>query len=72
MEGRRAALEVKTSESKVGETVAALKRLRKKLCENPKAKTRPPEFMAVIVGIAQYARTVEEGIYVIPIRALSA
>ena len=71
-DGRWAAFEIKTSESKVDQAVSNLKRLRKKLCENPRAQTRPPAFMAVIVGIGKYARVVEEGIYVIPIRALTA
>ena len=38
----------------------------------PRARMRGPEFMAVVVGISQYAREVEEGIYVIPVRALGA
>lgn len=71
-DGRWAAFEIKTSESKVDQAVSNLKRLRKKLCENPRAQTRPPAFMAVIVGIGKYARVVEEGIYVIPIRAPTA
>ena len=71
-DGRWAAFEVKTSESKVDTAVGSLKRLRKKLCENPQAHTRPPAFMAVLVGIGKYVRVVEEGIYVIPIQALTA
>ena len=69
-DGRWAAIEVKVSEDKVDEGVKSLKRLRKKLCENPKAKTNPPEFMAVIVGLSAYAREADDGIYVIPIRSL--
>ncbi|WP_165247034.1 ATP-binding protein [Adlercreutzia sp. ZJ141] len=72
VDGRWAAFEVKTSESKVDAAVENLKRLRKKLCESPRARTKPPEFMAVIVGIGKYVRVAEEGIYVIPIRALTA
>lgn len=71
-DGRWAAFEIKTSESKVAPAVANLKRLRKKLCENPRAQMKPPVFMAVITGIGKYVRVVEEGIYVIPIRALTA
>ncbi|MCI8367785.1 MAG: ATP-binding protein [Eggerthellaceae bacterium] len=71
-DGRWAAIECKLSEDKVPEGVANLKRLREKLCSNPKAKVRPPEFMAVLVGLSAYAREAEEGIYVIPIRALGA
>lgn len=69
-DGRWAAFEFKVGESKVPQAVANLKRLKAKLCENPKAKTRPPEFMAVITGVSEFAWEVEEGIYTIPIRAL--
>ncbi len=70
VDGRWAALEIKTSEDKVVEGIKNLKRLRAKICENPKANTRPPEFMAVLVGLSNYAREAEEGIYVIPVRTL--
>lgn len=66
------AFEIKTSEAKVPEGVANLKRLRDKLSLRPGACIRPPEFMAVITGVSQYAREVEEGIYVIPICGLRA
>lgn len=69
-DGRWAAFEIKASEEKVPGGIDNLKRLKKKLCANPKARTKPPEFMAVIVGISEYAREVEDGIFVIPIRAL--
>lgn len=69
-DGRWAAFEIKVSEDKVDAGVASLKRLRKKLCENERARTHKPEFMAVITGVGEYARQVEDGIYVIPIRAL--
>ena len=71
-DGRWGAFEIKTSEAKVPEGVANLKRLRDKLSLRPGACTRPPEFMAVITGVSQYAREVEEGIYVIPICGLRA
>lgn len=71
-DGRWAAFEIKASEDKVAEGIKNLKRMRNKICENPKAKVRPPEFMAVLVGLSSYAREVEDGIYVIPIRALCA
>lgn len=71
-DGRWAAFEFKVGESKVDEGIASLKRLRKKVSENPKAQTRAPEFLAVIAGVSEYARKVEEGIYVIPLRALCA
>jgi predicted AAA+ superfamily ATPase len=71
-DGRWAAFEIKTSEAKVPDGVASLKRLRSKLTENPRARVRPPEFMAVITGVSEYAHRVEDGIYAIPIRALTA
>lgn len=69
-DGRWAAFEAKVSEDKVADGVESLSRLRKKLCGNERARTRPPEFMAVIVGNGEYAREVEDGIYAIPIRTL--
>lgn len=69
-DGRWAAIEVKVSEDKVQDGVSSLKRLRKKLCANAAARTREPEFMMVLVGISEYAREAEEGIYVVPVRAL--
>lgn len=70
VDGRWAAFEVKVSEDRVPAGIESLKRLRRKLCENERAQTKPPEFMAVIVGVGEYARKAEDGIYVIPIRAL--
>lgn len=70
IDGRWAAFEIKTSEEKVAGGIANLKRLKKKVSDNPRAQNRPPEFMAVIVGVSEYAREVEDGIFVIPIRAL--
>ena len=59
-------LEFKLSEEKVPDAVKSLRRLRKKVAENPRAQGRPPEFLCVITGIGSYAREVEEGIYVVP------
>ena len=50
--------------------VASLRRMRNKLCSNPRSRTRAPEFMAVITGSCECARMVEDGIYAIPIRLL--
>ena len=69
-DGRWAALEFKVSEDKVPDGVASLRRMRDKLCSNPRSRTRAPEFMAVITGNGKYARMVEDGIYTIPIRLL--
>lgn len=70
-DGRWAAFEIKVSEDKVAEGVASLTRMRTKLAKNPQSRTRQPSFMAVITGNGAYARQVEEGIYVIPLRALT-
>ena len=69
-DGRWTALEIKVSEDKVPVGVQSLKRLRKKVCENPRSRTREPEFMAVITGNGEFAREVESGIYAIPLRVL--
>ena len=69
-DGRWAAFEFKASEDKVPDGVASLRRMRDKLCSNPRSRTRAPEFMAVITGNGEYARMVEDGIYAIPIRLL--
>lgn len=71
-DGRWAALEIKVSEDKVDHGVKSLLRLRDKLTKNPKAQMREPEFLAVIVGLSEYARKTPEGVYVIPITSLSA
>jgi hypothetical protein len=71
-DGRWAALEIKVSENKVEEAAKSLLRLKKKVCENPKSQTPPPTFMAVIIGIGEYAYQRPDGVYVIPLRALGA
>lgn len=69
-DGRWAAFEFKVSEDKVEKGVASLERMRRKVCENPRSQTRPPEFMAVITGVGEYAREVAEGIVAVPLRLL--
>ena len=69
-DGRWAAFEFKVSEDKVEKGVASLERMRHKVCENPRSQTRPPEFMAVITGVGEYAREVAEGIVAVPLRLL--
>lgn len=66
-DGRWAAFEFKVSEDKAAKGAD----LRAKLCSNARAQTREPEFMAVITGNGEYARKAEDGIYVIPLRALT-
>lgn len=70
-DGRWAALECKVSEDKVVEGISSLKSLRRKVCENPRAQTPKPTFMAVITGNGRFAYMVEEGLFVIPIRTLT-
>lgn len=69
-DGRWAAMEIKASEDKVDEGLKNLRRLKKKLVANPASRVRPPEFVAVIVGVGEYAREVAHREYVIPIRCL--
>lgn len=71
-DGRWAAIEIKLSQDKVPEAVESLTRLRRKLVEKPGARTRQPEFMAVVTGVGKFAYTAAEGIYVIPIFSLTA
>lgn len=71
-DGRWAAIEVKTSEEEANEGLATLRRLRRKLTANPASRVRPPEFVAVVVGISEFAREVGDCEYVLPIRCLGA
>ena len=71
-DGRWAAFEFKLGIAKADAGIATLTRLCKKVTGNPRARTRPPEFMAVLTGTGEYAYQPEEGIFVIPLRALGA
>ncbi len=71
-DGRWAAFEFKLGIAKADQGVASLKRMRAKLLANPQARTREPSFMAVVTGTGEYAYRAEEGIYVVPLRALGA
>ena len=66
-DGRWAAIEEKTNEG-----LASLRRLKRKLTANPASRVRPPEFVAVVVGISEFAREVGDCEYVLPIRCLGA
>ncbi len=70
-DGRWAALEVTVSEDKVEEGLDSLRRLKRKLFGGA-GRTRGPEFVAVLVGVSDYAREVGEREYVVPIRCLGA
>ncbi len=72
-DGRWAALEVKLGESKADQAARNLLRLKKKVLSNEAARNKEPEFMAIIVANAPYARRREEdGIYIIPLSTLTA
>ncbi|OZG60747.1 ATPase AAA [Bifidobacterium lemurum] len=69
-DGRWAGIEIKASQDKVDEAAANLNRLKAKLTESTGARTRPPEFLAVLIGVGDFAYRRNDGIYVIPITAL--
>lgn len=69
-DGRWAAIEVKLGEDKVDEAAAHLLRLERKLTSNERARMQPPEFLAVVVGLARQAYRREDGVYVIPVGCL--
>ena len=46
--------------------------MKAKLLKNPQARAKAPEFLAVLVGVGEFAYQREDGIYVIPVRALGA
>jgi len=69
---RWAAIEIKLSEDKVSQAVNSLLRLKQKVSENPLARNKEPEFLAVLVGRTPYARRTPEGVYIIPITCLTA
>lgn len=71
-DGRWAAFEFKVGEDKVEAAEESLLRLRRKLCENPRARVREPEFLAVVTGVSRYARRTPKGVYVLPVRCLTA
>lgn len=69
-DGSWAAIEIKLSQDKVEGAAVSLLRLKEKVLKNKKANVRPPEFMAVIVGVGEAAYQRPDGVYVIPIAAL--
>lgn len=52
--------------------MATLKRVREKVTRNPHARTRAARIRGGSDGTGEYAYQAEEGIYVIPLRALGA
>ena len=72
-DGRWAAVEIKTGESKVEKAAANLMRLAAKVAANPAARNPKPSFMAVLLGKGTMARRRgSDGVYVIPIDTLGA
>ncbi len=71
-DGRWGGIEIKSSEDKVPEASANLCRLKDKLLRNPSARTREPEFLAVLVGVGEFAYQRDDGVYVIPVGVLGA
>lgn len=65
-DGRWAGIEIKTSENKVPDACKNLYRLKDKLLKNPNSRTKEPEFLAVMIGIGDFAYQRDDGIYVIP------
>jgi predicted AAA+ superfamily ATPase len=70
-DGRWAGVEIKLSENKVNEGVENLLRLKRKVASNPLARNPEPSFLAVLVGKTEFCRKTPEGVYVIPITALT-
>ena len=69
-DGRWAGIEIKSSQDKTEQAAANLNRLKNKLLKNPQERANPPEFLAILTGIGEYAYQRDDGIYVIPIRTL--
>ena len=71
-DGRWAGIEIKSSQDKVEQAAENLNRMKAKLLKNPQARAKAPEFLAVLIGVGEFAYRREDGIYVIPIRTLGA
>lgn len=72
-DGRWGAIEVKLSDLKVtDENAAKLTAFHNKICGNPKAQVREPEFMMFLTGRGSKAYRRNDGILVVPIATLGA
>ena len=72
-DGRWGAIEVKLSDLKVtDENAAKLKAFRDKICGNPMAQVREPEFLMFLTGRGSRAYRRADGILVVPIATLGA
>lgn len=70
-DGSWAGIEIKLGQNKLDQAAVNLLRLKQKLADNPLAQTREPAFLAVIVGLGEYAYQRPDGVYVIPSNALA-
>lgn len=72
-DGRWGAIEIKLSDLKVTDDNAAkLESFRRKICGNPQAQVRDPEFMMFLTGRGHKAYRRSDGILVVPIATLGA
>ena len=72
-DGRWGAIEIKLSDLKVNDDNAdKLKSFRNKICGNPMAQVRDPEFMMFLTGRGGKAYRRNDGILVVPIATLGA
>ncbi len=71
-DGRWGAFEVKLGDAKVPQAEKNLLRLRNKVAANPAARNPEPSFLAVLVGVAPFARRLPSGVCVIPLTLLGA
>ena len=70
-DGRWGAIEIKLSDLKVNDDNAdKLKSFRNKICGNPMAQVRDPEFMMFLTGRGGKAYRRNDGILVVPIATL--
>lgn len=69
-DGRWGAFEVKLSEAKIPKAESALLRLAAKIANNPAAQNPEPAFLAVLVGNARAAITLQSGVHVVPLTCL--
>ncbi|KFI53733.1 AAA domain protein [Bifidobacterium biavatii DSM 23969] len=72
-DGRWGAIEIKLSDLKVtDENAGKLLSFRDKICGNPAAQVREPEFMMFLVGRGKKAYRRRDGILVVPVATLGA
>ena len=72
-DGRWGAFEAKLSDAKADDAAAdKLVAFRQKTTRNPLAQTRPPEFLALLVGKGDIAYRRSDGVLVIPVATLEA